>query len=71
MQSNNQAVRIDSSVILEPLDALKLYEEHGGQITTFSPFGQDPLEDHSDLFKNENPSSFSNIQNLDPFSILL
>ena len=57
MSRNNQAVKIDSSIIPEPSDALKSFEDHGGHITLFSPFGHDPLESHSNLYQ-ERESKF-------------
>ena len=49
MQSNNQTMEIDGTLLPEADDALQLFEAHGGHITVFSPFGQDPLENRPDL----------------------
>ena len=62
MQRNNQTVKINPSLVLEPETARQLFEAEGGQITTFSPFGHDPFQDYPQLnqerevkFKQEYP----------------
>ena len=43
MASKNQVARIAPQVLPSPEEALKLYEEAGGNITRYSRFGEDPL----------------------------
>ena len=43
MASNNQVARIDPQELPSPEEALRLYEEAGGNLTHFSRFGEDPL----------------------------
>lgn len=49
MRRNNQLVPLDPTLVPEPEDILQQFEAHGGQITHFSPFGQDPLQEREDL----------------------
>lgn len=49
MLANNHAQRVDDSVIFEADVAVRQFEDFGGRITTFSPFGEDPLRLHSEL----------------------
>lgn len=49
MHRNNQVVCVDPVVVPEPEDAVQQFESHGGHLTLFSPFGQDPLGERVDL----------------------
>ena len=46
MLANNRAQRVDDSVILEADIAVKQFEDLGGRITTFSPFGEDTVQSY-------------------------
>ena len=39
------------TLVPEPEDVLQQFEAHGGQVTLFSPFGQDPLQEREDLIR--------------------
>ena len=49
MERNYQAVQIDCRHLPSPQEAVEMFEAHGGHLTLFSPFGQDPLAGHSQL----------------------
>lgn len=49
MAGNNHAKPISDSSIVDPDAAVRHFESLGGHITTFSPFGEDPLKDRSHL----------------------
>ena len=49
MMENNQTVAVHPQLIKEPVDILKDYENVGGSITVFSPFGNDPLNGKPNL----------------------
>jgi len=49
MMSNYQAMNINNTIIKDPSDLVKDFEDLGGHITEFTPFGEDPLRDCSDL----------------------
>ena len=49
MMENNQTVAVHPQLIKEPVDILKDYENIGGSITVFSPFGNDPLNGKPNL----------------------
>ena len=44
MLSNNQAIQIDSRLLPDKESAVHDFEENGGHLTTFSVYGEDPLE---------------------------
>ena len=44
MLSRNHAQHVDDRVILDADAAVSQFEDLGGRITTFSPFGEDPLK---------------------------
>ena len=67
MQRNNQTVQIDPSLLPEPVDALQLFKAHGGHITVFSPFGQDPLENHPEHFQERESKFFECYPDFGPF----
>ena len=43
MRENNQAKKVDASTIIDTGDAVHRFQQLGGQITVFTPFGEDPL----------------------------
>ena len=45
MRSNNQARKINQGVIPDSANAIHQFQAHGGQLTLFSNFGEDPLKD--------------------------
>lgn len=49
MEHNNQAVRVDPQLVPPTDEAVRQYNNAGGHLTQFSPFGEDPLKDHSNL----------------------
>ncbi len=49
MGSNNQAKPIDATLIAPSDEATAQFESHGGHLTVFSPFGEDPLRDNAQL----------------------
>lgn len=49
MDGNNQAKLIDGSLIVESTVAVNQFEGLGGRITSFSPFGEDPLRNNAQL----------------------
>ena len=49
MHRNNQVMLLDPALVPEPEDAVQQFEAHGGHLTLFSAFGQDPLEDKGGL----------------------
>jgi hypothetical protein len=49
MRENNQAVQIDSRILPEPAAAVQQFQEMGGRLTAFSPFGHDPLQNNPAL----------------------
>ena len=51
MQANNQTGQLPLSGIPDPEDVLQQYQNFGGQITVFSGFGTDPLEQRVDLIE--------------------
>jgi hypothetical protein len=53
MYRNNQAAQVDPHVIPQPEEALRLFESHGGNITRFSQFGEDPLKYDERLFSQK------------------
>ena len=67
MQRNNQAAQIDAHLIPEPIEALQLFESHGGHITVFSPFGQDPLEERPDLSSQREARFLERFPDFGPF----
>ena len=44
MRRNNQAIKINDQLIKDPIALLEEYRHIGGNITLFSPFGEDPLK---------------------------
>jgi hypothetical protein len=57
MRSNYQTAKIDSFAVPEPDNAVQMFEANGGQLTYFSPFGHDPLEQYPELV-DERQSTF-------------
>ena len=57
MYSNNHAKPVDGSVLPQEDVALRQFEDLGGRITTFSPFGEDPLR-HSVQLANQRETEF-------------
>ena len=51
MKDNNHAIRIDVQVLSPPEEAVREYESHGGHLTVFREFGQDPLQGREDLIQ--------------------
>jgi len=49
MMENNCAVKIDSNLLPDVDAAVSGFESNGGQLTTFSSFGEDPLRDNTTL----------------------
>ncbi len=49
MRENNQAKKIDASTIMDAGDAVHQFEQLGGRITIFTPFGEDPLMHNPEL----------------------
>ncbi len=49
MTTNNHVAKLDCRLLPSPEEALKLYEEAGGNLTHFSIFGKDPLRDNATL----------------------
>ena len=50
MLNNNQAVKIDPRLLPDDESAIRDFEAHGGQLTVFSCFGEDPLWRNPSLF---------------------
>ena len=48
---NDQAVRIDPSLVPEADEAIRQITLQRGNITMFRPFGNDPLEMHRELYQ--------------------
>ncbi len=67
MQQNNQATQIDGRLLPEPDGALQSFESHGGHITVFSPFGQDPLMEQPDLSSQREARFFERYPDFGPF----
>lgn len=57
MQSNNCAAKVDEQLVPLPEDAVQQFEELGGTITHFSPFGKDPIA-HNHVLFNERDTLF-------------
>ncbi len=51
MKENNHATRIDARVLSPPNEAVTEYESHGGHLTIFKQFGEDPLSGREDLIQ--------------------
>ena len=51
MHTHNQVMPVDPSLVSDPEEAVQWFESHGGHLTLFSPFGQDPLKDRDDLMR--------------------
>ena len=51
MLQANGAVGIQSSIIPNVTDAVREYEELGGNLTVFSSYGEDLLKDRQDLIQ--------------------
>ena len=49
ISNNNQATQLNPSVIPAPDNALQQFQDCGGEVTVFNPFGKDPLELRSNL----------------------
>ncbi|XP_065894563.1 uncharacterized protein [Dysidea avara] len=49
MIERNCAVQIDPTLLPDGDSAVNNFESYGGQLTIFSPFGEDPLRDHPAL----------------------
>jgi len=49
LMNNNQAVEIDSALLPDAEEAVADFEANGGQLTLFSAFGIDPLQDNPSL----------------------
>ena len=58
MRRNDRTVRVDSSLVPEPRDAVAQFESLGGHLTLFSPFGEDPLKDRADLISQRETEYF-------------
>ena len=54
MHRCNQVMPVDSSLVSDPKEAVQRFESHGGHLTLFSPFGQDPLKGRDDLMRANN-----------------
>ena len=66
MRRNNQTVQINFSLVLDPEEVVEQFELHGGSITEFSPFGQDPLEGHEDLLQEREHNFTDHYTDLGP-----
>ena len=44
---------VDPSLVSDPEEAVQRFESHGGHLTLFSPFGQDPLKGRDDLMRTK------------------
>jgi len=49
MDRENRTAKVDPAMIPSVQDAVQQYESLGGTLTTFSPFGIDPLESNAHL----------------------
>lgn len=58
---------MDASIIIEVDDALCQFEDLGGQITTFSPFGDDPLRQNPELISRREVQFRERYPNFDHF----
>ena len=66
MMNNYQAMNINNTIIKDPSDLVKEFEDLGGHITEFTPFGEDPLRDHSDLISRRDHYFFKKIPRFEP-----
>ena len=51
MMKNNYTSEVDPTLLLSPEQAVKEYENAGGNLTMFSQFGVDPLQHYPTLIK--------------------
>ena len=51
MRRNNHAAIINQDILPQTSEAVQEFESHGGNLTTFSEFGHDPLSERSDLIQ--------------------
>ena len=49
MRQNSQVVLVDPHLLPDPDVAVQEFESFGGNLTLFSPFGHDPLQERLDL----------------------
>lgn len=71
MRRNNHTPWIDPSILPPADDAVRQYEQFGGNITQFTAFGQDPLNSRADLVHQREAQFYQHypgiIQSLDHF----
>ena len=58
---------IDNQLIKDPTTILEEYRQLGGNITVFSPFGEDPLKNRPDLLAIREKGFSNNTQVLNSF----
>jgi len=67
MHRNNQVMPVDPVLVPEPQDAVQQFESHGGQLTLFSPFGRDPLQERVGLISQREEEFYRRYLNFSPF----
>lgn len=67
MNSNNQVQPINPQFIQDPDEAQTSFEQLGGRITAFSPFGSDPLLNHPVLSQRRNSMFHQQYPNFNAF----
>lgn len=63
---NDQTVAVPPQSIKEPIEVLKDYENTGGSITVFSPFGNDPLSGRPNLISRRDEVFYEHYPTFDP-----
>ena len=53
MQKNNRTSQVPLSALPTPEEAVRAYEQTGGQLTLFPKFGSDPLGGHSKMLETK------------------
>jgi len=67
MDRKNRTAKVDPAMIPSVQDAVQQYESLGGTLTTFSPFGIDPLESNAHLRQMRHDLFFAKYPTFDPF----
>ena len=71
MMRSDQTMKIDNTIIKDASDIAREFEDLGGHLTEFTPFGEDPLRDRSDLISRRDYYFFKKFLNLSPYFMLL
>ena len=67
MRRNSQVVPVDPHLLPDPDVAIQEFESFGGNLTLFSPFGRDPLQERLDLVTQRETEFHRHYPDFGPF----